>query len=102
MTESITDRIRKEVQSHKVVLFVKGTAAAPQCGFSASAMELFKDLNVSFHAVDILASPDLRFELPKYSNWPTFPQVFINGKFVGGADIVHELHESGELEKLLQ
>jgi monothiol glutaredoxin len=102
MTESTTEQIEKEIKSHKVVLFVKGTPQAPQCGFSASTMELFKKMNVPFHTVDVIANPEIRRALPQVSNWPTFPQVFINGKLVGGSDIVHEMHTSGELQKLLQ
>lgn len=102
MSNPAVERIEKEIKSHKVVLFVKGTAAAPQCGFSAATMELFEKMNVPFHTVDVIANPDIRRGLPEYSQWPTFPQVFINGKLVGGCDIVHEMHESGELQKLLE
>ncbi len=103
MTASPTiERIEKEIKSNKVVIFVKGTPEAPQCGFSASTMELFKKLKTPFHSVDVLANSDIRRQLPEYSKWPTFPQVFIDGKLVGGADLVHEMHESGELEKLLK
>lgn len=101
MADPTIERIEKEIKSNKVVLFVKGTPQAPLCGFSAAAMELFKELNVPFHSVDILANSDIRAKLPQYSNWPTFPQVFIDGKLVGGCDIVHEMRDSGELQKLL-
>ena len=101
MSNPTEDKIQKEIQSHKVVLFVKGSPQAPQCGFSAATMALFQKMNVPFHTVDILANPDIRATLPQISNWPTFPQVFVNGKLVGGCDIVHEMHESGELQKLL-
>lgn len=96
------ERIEKEITSHKVVLFVKGTPEAPQCGFSASTMELFKKLKTPFHSVDILSNSDIRRKLPDYSKWPTFPQVFINGKLIGGCDLVLQMHESGELEILLK
>ena len=101
MSNPVIDTIEKEIKSHKVVLFVKGTPQAPQCGFSAATMELFKKMNVPFHSVDILAKPEIRLTLPEYSKWPTFPQVFINGQLVGGCDIMHELRDSGELEKIL-
>ena len=102
MSNPTIERIEKEIKSHKVVLFVKGTPQAPQCGFSAATMELFKKLKTPFHTVDILANPDIRATLPEYSKWPTFPQVFIDGKLIGGCDIVHEMHENGELEPLLK
>ena len=101
MSNPVIDRIEKEIKSHKVVLFVKGTPQAPQCGFSAATMELFKKLKTPFHSVDSLANPEIRQTRPQYSQWPTFPQVFIDGKLVGGCDIVHELYDSGELQKLL-
>ncbi len=101
MQDSAAEQIEKEIKSHKVVLFVKGTPKAPQCGFSASTMELFTKMGVPFHSVDVIANSEIRRALPQISKWPTFPQVFINGKLVGGSDIVHEMHESGELQKLL-
>ena len=102
MSNPIEERIQKEIKSHKVVLFVKGTPQAPQCGFSASTMDLFKKMDVPFHAVDVITNPEIRRTLPQISQWPTFPQVFINGKLVGGADIVNEMFQSGELQKLLK
>ena len=102
MTESVSEKIQKEIQSAKVVLFVKGSPQAPQCGFSASVMELFKKMRVPFHTVDVIANPEIRRALPEISKWPTFPQVFVDGKLIGGCDIAHEMYESGELQKLVQ
>ncbi len=100
--DAVAEKIDKEIKSHKVVLFVKGTPQAPQCGFSAQTMELFKKLGVDFHTVDVIANPEIRRTLPQISQWPTFPQVFIDGKLVGGADITNEMFQSGELQKLLK
>ena len=101
MPDTIEQQIEKEIKSHPVVLFVKGTPQNPQCGFSAGTMELFKKMNVPFHSVDVIANPEIRRTLPQISQWPTFPQVFIKGKLIGGADIVNEMFQSGELQKLL-
>ncbi len=101
-TNPVVERIEKEINSHKIVIFVKGTPEAPQCGFSKATVELFRKLGAEFHSVDILANPEIRSGLPEYSKWPTFPQVFVNGKLIGGCDIVHEMHENGELEPLLK
>ncbi len=102
MSNPTIDKIEKAIKSGKIVMFVKGTPQAPMCGFSASTMKLFAELNAPFQTVDVLANPDIRATLPEYSQWPTFPQVFIDGKLIGGADIVREMYESGELQQLLK
>ena len=96
------DRIKSEIENNKIILFMKGTPEAPQCGFSAATTEILKAYQVPFKGVDVLSNPDIRATLPEYSNWPTFPQLFINGQLVGGCDIVHELRDNGELEKLIR
>ncbi len=101
MTDSV-ERIKKEIQADKVVVFMKGTPQAPQCGFSAKTVEILRRVGKPFHAVDILANPDIRETLPQISNWPTFPQVFVKGQLVGGCDIVTEMFESGELTTLIE
>lgn len=95
------ERIKSEIEKNKVVVFMKGTPEAPQCGFSAATVEILQGFPYPFKGIDILAHPDIRATLPDYSKWPTFPQVFINGKLVGGCDIMHELRDSGDLAKLL-
>jgi monothiol glutaredoxin len=102
MSDPVIERIEKEIKSSKIVIFVKGSPQAPMCGFSAATMELFSKLGAKFHTVDILSNPEIRMKLPEYSKWPTFPQVFIDGKLIGGCDIVHEMHENGELEPLIR
>ena len=99
---NINERIQSEINADKVVIFMKGTADSPQCGFSARTVEIFKSLGYPFYTVDILANPDIRAMLPQISNWPTFPQVFIKGKLIGGCDIVAEMQERGELKPLLE
>jgi len=98
----IISEIKDLLAEHPVVLFMKGTPDAPQCGFSMRTAEALKSYNVEFVYIDILTAPDMRANLPKISNWPTFPQVFINGELVGGCDIILDLHQKEELQKLLQ
>ena len=100
--QDVIERIKSEIKNNKIVVFMKGTPEAPQCGFSAATVEILKAFPYPFKGVDVLADSDIRAVLPAYSNWPTFPQVFINGKLVGGCDIIHELRDSGELAKLLK
>lgn len=101
MSDSTIEKIENYIKNNKVVVFMKGTPEAPQCGFSAATVQILKGFNHPFVGVDIFANPDIRETLPDYSDWPTFPQVFIDGKLVGGCDIVHELRDSGELQRLL-
>ncbi|MGO8995534.1 MAG: Grx4 family monothiol glutaredoxin [Polyangiaceae bacterium] len=100
MTSS-QDRIRDVIEKNKVVLFMKGTKAFPQCGFSSAVVEVLKREGVPFESVNVLADPEIRQGIKEFSNWPTIPQLYIAGKFVGGCDIVTEMHESGELSKEL-
>jgi monothiol glutaredoxin len=97
----VMDRIKHQVSSHTVLLYMKGTPDFPQCGFSARTSQVLKSLGVEFGHVNVLAEPEIRASLPKYSNWPTFPQLFVKGELVGGCDIVVEMHETGDLKKLL-
>lgn len=99
---NIIEKIKSEISADKIVIFMKGTPDSPQCGFSARTVEIFKTLGYSFRAVDILANPEIRAMLPEVSNWPTFPQIFVKGKLVGGCDIVAEMQERGELKTLLE
>jgi monothiol glutaredoxin len=94
-------RIRTLVESHPVVLFMKGTPEFPMCGYSARAAEVLGKCDTPFHAVNVLADPEIRASLPRYSNWPTFPQLFIHGELIGGCDIVVELFEQGQLQQMV-
>ncbi|MDE2091335.1 MAG: Grx4 family monothiol glutaredoxin [Gammaproteobacteria bacterium] len=97
----VMDKIKQQVDSQPVLLYMKGTPEFPQCGFSARTSQVLKTMGVEFGHVNVLAEPEIRASLPKYSNWPTFPQLFVKGELVGGCDIVVEMHETGELRKLL-
>ncbi len=98
----IQDRIRHTVQDNPIVLFMKGTPQFPMCGFSARAVQALKGAGAQFASVNVLEDPEVRANLPRYSNWPTFPQLFINGELIGGCDITLELAESGELARMVK
>ena len=100
--DEIQNKIDQKVKNNKVMLFMKGSPQAPMCGFSAHTVEILQSYGYPFETADVLSDPAVRDGIKRYSNWPTIPQVFIGGKFVGGCDIVHELHERGELEPMLK
>jgi monothiol glutaredoxin len=97
----VNARIRAEVASHPVVLFMKGTPQFPMCGFSSRASQVLKEAGAQLHSVNVLQDPEIRANLPRYSDWPTFPQLFINGELIGGCDITVELFQSGELARMV-
>ena len=98
----VQERIRKQVSENKVVLYMKGTPEAPQCGFSAAAVQMLEACGAEEVAtVDVLVDPDIRQGIKDFSNWPTIPQLYVAGEFVGGADIMREMYQSGELKKVL-
>lgn len=97
----VLDRIRQTVSENPVVLFMKGTPQFPMCGFSSRAAQALKTAGAHFASVNVLEDPEIRANLPRYSNWPTFPQLFINGELIGGCDITVELFESGELARMV-
>jgi monothiol glutaredoxin len=97
----ILERIQSEVDGTDVVLFMKGTPQAPQCGFSATVVKILSYLNVPFKGIDVLADPELRQSIKEFSDWPTVPQLYVKGEFVGGCDIVREMFEEGELKEFL-
>ena len=101
MTDT-TSRIGEIVNSHDVVLFMKGTALFPQCGFSSRAVAILDHLGVQFETVDVLQDPEIRQGIKSYSDWPTIPQLYVKGEFLGGSDIMTEMFEAGELQQLLE
>ena len=99
----VQERIKQQVTSHPVVLYMKGSPSFPQCGFSANAVRILNALGVKdFFSVDVLQDPEIRQSIKDYANWPTIPQLYIKGEFVGGSDIMTEMYQSGELKKLLE
>lgn len=99
---SVMDRIKAEVEGHPIVLFMKGTPQFPMCGFSSRAAQALKTAGAaSFHSVNVLADPEVRANLPRYSDWPSFPQLFVNGELIGGCDITMDLLASGELARMV-
>jgi monothiol glutaredoxin len=99
---TVFDRIRHDITQNDVVLYMKGSAVFPQCGFSAAVVQLLDNLGVRYKDIDVLSDPGLRQAIKDFTNWPTIPQLYIKGEFVGGADIVREMYACGELQELLQ
>ena len=103
MTETATlESIRNTVESHDVVLFMKGTPLFPQCGFSSLVSRVLQHMGVDYHSVNVLEDMDVREGIKVYSDWPTIPQLYVKGEFIGGCDIVKEMYETGELKALLE
>ena len=99
---NVQGKIRQQVTTHSVVLYMKGTPESPQCGFSGATVQILQACGVqNFTAVNVLADPEIREGIKAYSNWPTVPQLYIKGEFVGGADIVREMYSQGELQQLI-
>lgn len=98
---TVEQRIQQQLNEHKIVLYMKGTPNSPQCGFSARAVKILKDLNADFFAVDVLDDYEIREGIKQFGNWPTIPQLYINKELVGGSDIMLELFENGELQQLI-
>jgi monothiol glutaredoxin len=101
MSNPVHDRIQSEVSSNDVLLFMKGTPVFPQCGFSAATVGILTNLGVKFKAIDVLKDPEIRSGIKEYSNWPTIPQLYVKGEFVGGCDILREMYEADELAPFL-
>ena len=102
MDTTVHDRIRQQVTDNPVVLFMKGTPVFPQCGFSATVVQILSHLGVKFKGVDVLADSSVREGIKEFSSWPTIPQLYVKGEFVGGCDIVREMFETGELQQMFE
>ena len=101
MNESLQNQISELVARSRVVLFMKGTREKPQCGFSGQVVHILDELGPSYETIDVLRSPELRDGIKEFSHWPTIPQLYVGGQFIGGCDIVREMHASGELQKVI-
>jgi monothiol glutaredoxin len=102
MADDVNPTIEDQVKKSNILVFMKGNPQFPQCGFSANTVGILQSYGVPFDTVDVLADPAVRQGVKEYSNWPTIPQIYIKGKFIGGCDILNELHEKGELAPLLE
>ena len=101
MSNPVFDRIQHDISDNNVVLFMKGTPVFPQCGFSAAVVQILSHLGVKFKGINVLEDPGLREGIKQFSDWPTIPQLYVKGEFVGGCDIIREMFQSGELQQLL-
>ena len=101
MSSDIHNRIKETVENNDIVLFMKGTPTFPQCGFSSTVVQIFDYLGTEYESVNVLDDPEIRQGIKDYNNWPTIPQIFVKGEFIGGCDIAREMFETGELKKLL-
>ena len=102
LNDTTRERIQTEVDANDVLLFMKGTPVFPQCGFSAAVIQVLSHLQVKFSSVNVLEDPDIRDGIKQYSDWPTIPQLYVKGEFVGGCDIIREMYETGELKTFLE
>jgi monothiol glutaredoxin len=102
LTDQLRQEIERDIKNNKVVIFMKGTPAQPMCGFSGRAVQILQSYGVPVKGHNVLESEELRQGIKEFTNWPTIPQIFINGEFIGGADIIMEMHENGELAQLLK
>lgn len=102
MSDSVKNRIAEDIKNNKIIMYVKGNKEMPMCGFSKTVMDIFEDLGVKFETRDVLSDPEIRDGIKQFTNWPTIPQIFIKGEFVGGCDIIRDLYASGELAELVK
>ena len=101
-TNPVIQRIQQDIRDNDVVLYMKGTPVFPQCGFSAAVIQVLSELGVKFKSFDVLTDPSLRQGIKEFSQWPTIPQLYVKGEFIGGCDIIREMYETGELQQVLE
>ena len=101
MSESVQETIKNQIESNDIILFMKGSREMPMCGFSAQVVQILDTFDIAYETVDVLLDPEIRQGIKDYSNWPTIPQLYIKGQFVGGCDICTEMYQNGELESLI-
>jgi len=97
---NLEEQIKSDIKNNSIMLYMKGTKLMPMCGFSATVVNILNAYGVEYHAVNVLEDPEIRIKLSEYSDWPTIPQIFVNGELIGGCDIAMELHKSGELKNI--
>jgi len=102
MSDAVLDTIQEQIASNPIILYMKGSPQTPQCGFSAQTVQCLMACGERFAYVDVLSNPDIRATLPSYANWPTFPQLYVDGELLGGCDIITEMYQSGELAPLIK
>ncbi|MEC4985371.1 MAG: Grx4 family monothiol glutaredoxin [Oscillatoria sp. PMC 1068.18] len=102
MDSQVKEKIEKIINQHKIIVFMKGNKLMPQCGFSNNVVQILNSLGVKYETVDVLTDPEIRQGIKEYSNWPTIPQLYVDGEFIGGSDITYELYQSGELQEKLE
>ena len=102
MDTTVQQRISQEVGDNPVVLYMKGTPVFPQCGFSAAVVQILTHMGVKFKGIDVLTDPEIRQGIKEFSSWPTIPQLYVKGEFIGGCDIIREMYETGELQQVLE
>jgi monothiol glutaredoxin len=100
--DNVKDRIEADLKANDVVLYMKGTPVFPQCGFSAAVVQVLSHLGIKFKGINVLEDPEIRNGIKEFANWPTIPQLYVKGEFVGGCDIVREMYQTGELAEMLQ
>ncbi len=100
--DTVKDRIESDLKANDVVLYMKGTPVFPQCGFSSAVVQVLTHLGIKFKGINVLEDPEIRNGIKEFANWPTIPQLYVKGEFIGGCDIVREMYQSGELAELLQ